>query len=46
MPLINCKVHLELNWTKNCVMPTVRDNDNKTTFQISSTKSLYQLKIM
>ena len=19
MPLINCKIHLELNWTKNCV---------------------------
>ena len=19
-PLINCKTHLELNWTKNCVM--------------------------
>ena len=20
MPLINCKIHLELNWTKNCLM--------------------------
>ena len=20
MPLINCKIHLKLNWTKNCVM--------------------------
>ena len=20
MPLINCQIHLELNWTKNCVM--------------------------
>ena len=20
MPLINCKIHLELNWTKDCVM--------------------------
>ena len=38
MPLINCKIHLELNWTKNCVMSTVGDNDNKTTFQITSTK--------
>ena len=23
MPLINCKIHLELNWTKNCVMSSV-----------------------
>ena len=23
MPLINCKNHLELNWTKNCEMSTV-----------------------
>ena len=21
MPLINCKIQLELNWTKHCVMP-------------------------
>ena len=20
MPLVNCKIHLELNWTKTCVM--------------------------
>ena len=20
MPLINCKIHLELNWNNNCVM--------------------------
>ena len=38
MPLINCKIHLELNWSKTCAMPTVDDNDNKTTFQITSTK--------
>ena len=38
MPLINCKIHLELNWRKNCVMSTVGDNDNKTTFQITRTK--------
>ena len=37
-PLINCKTHLELNWTKNCVMSTVGDNDIKTTFKITSTK--------
>ena len=23
MPLINCKIHLELNWAKNCVMSSV-----------------------
>ena len=40
MQIINCKIHLELNWTKNCVMSTVGDNDNKTTFQITS-KKLY-----
>ena len=38
MPLINCKIHLELSWIKDCVMSTVGDNDNKTTFQITSTK--------
>ena len=38
MPLINCKIHLELNGTKNCVMSAVGDDDNKTTFQITSTK--------
>ena len=34
MPLINCKIHLELNWTKDFVMPTIAD----TTFKITSTK--------
>ena len=38
MLLINCKIHLELSWKNNCVMSTVGDNDNKTTFQITSTK--------
>ena len=31
MPLINCKTHLELNWTENCVRSTVTD----TTFKIT-----------
>ena len=35
MPLIICKIHLELNWTKNCVMSSVT---GATTFQITSTK--------
>ena len=48
MPLINCKIHLELNWSKNCVMSTINDS----TFKITNTKlntsrfSLYQLKTM
>ena len=35
MPLINCKLHLELNWTKNSVMSNAA---TATTFQITSTK--------
>ena len=33
MPLINCKIHLELNWSKDCVMSTIAD----TTFKIKNT---------
>ena len=32
--LINCKIHLELNWSKDCVMSTIAD----TTLKITSTK--------
>ena len=39
MPLINSKIHLELNWTKNCVMS---NNDDETTFKTINTK-LYVL---
>ena len=45
MPLINCKIHLELNWNSNCVMygaDTYAGGDNpnnrETTFKITSTK--------
>ena len=43
MPLINCKIHIELNWDNNCVMygadAYAADNNNReTTFQITSTK--------
>ena len=42
IPLINCKIHLELSWTKDCVMSTAgnnnNNNNNKTTFKITSTK--------
>ena len=35
MPLLNCKLYLELNWTKNSVMSNAATT---TTFQITSTK--------
>ena len=35
MPLINCKIHLELNWTKNCVMSSIA---GATTFRITSAR--------
>ena len=35
MPLLNCKLHLELNWTKNSVMSNVATT---TTSQTTSTK--------
>ena len=45
MPLINFKIHLELNWNNNCVMygaDTYVGGDNasnrETTFKITSTK--------
>ena len=45
MPLIYCKLHLELNWDSNCVMygaDTQAGNDNannrETTFKITSAK--------
>ena len=45
MPLINCKIHLELNWNNNYVMhgaDTYANGDNannrETTFKITSTK--------
>ena len=34
MPLINCKIHLELNYTKSCLMS---DNNNKQ-FKMTNTK--------
>ena len=42
MPLINCKIHLELIWTKDCVMygadANAGGNNRVTKFQIKSTK--------
>ena len=40
MPLISCKIHLEFNWSKDCVMSAFAD----TTFKITNTK-LYVLII-
>ena len=42
MALTNCKIHLELNWSKDCVMSTIAD----ATFKISCTFQLllYQAK--
>ena len=35
MPLINCKIHLELNWTKISV---ISNTDGDTTFKITNIK--------
>ena len=35
MPLMNCKIHLELSWGNNCVMFSIA---GATAFQIKSTK--------
>ena len=34
MPFINCKIHLELNWSRDCVMSPIGDR----TFKITNTK--------
>ena len=34
MPLINCKIHLELNWSKDCVRSAIDD----TAFKKTNTK--------
>ena len=45
MPLINCKIHLELNWSKDCVLHGANAynggnnaDDRETTFKITCTK--------
>ena len=42
MLLINYKIHLELNWTKDCVMSTIAD----TTFKIRNTKLYVSIVIL
>ena len=34
MPLFNCKIYLELNWTKDCVMSNIA---GETMFKITNT---------
>ena len=48
MPLINCKLHLELGWSKNRVMFIAPDNNNNntTTFKITSTKLYVPIVIL
>ena len=38
MPLINCKIHLELNWTKNCVLSSADGDGGDVSFEITGTK--------
>ena len=45
MPLMNCKIHLELNWNNSCVMHGAdtyaggdNANDRETLFKITSAK--------
>ena len=38
MPLVNCKIHLELNWTKNCVLPSADGDGGDVSFKITETK--------
>ena len=35
MPLINCKVHLELNWIEDCILSSAGDSAN---FEIADVK--------
>ena len=43
MPLINCKIHLELSWTKNCVMSNVAAD---TTFKKTITNLYVPIVIL
>ena len=44
MPLINCKIHLELNWNNNCVMygaNTYAGDDNANDRERIASAKLY-----
>ena len=38
MPLINCKIHLESNWTKNCILSSADGNGGDVSLKITGTK--------
>ena len=48
MPLINCKIHLELNWIEDCILPSARDSakSKMTDAKLHVPKLLYLLKTM
>ena len=54
MPLINCKIHHELNWTKDCVMSTIANRTSKITstklyvpiVTLSSTDNVKRVKLL
>ena len=41
IPLINCKMHLELNWTNNCVMSNIDGNT-----KVKKTNTKFCVKIV
>ena len=43
MPLINCKIHLELNWAKNCIMSNIA---GATKFRKNSAKLYVPIDIL
>ena len=38
MPLINCKIHLELNWSENCVLSSNNCDGGNVSFKITEAK--------
>ena len=51
IPLIDCKIHLELSWTKNLVMPAIADTkfkitNNKFNFPIVTLSSKDNVKLI
>ena len=44
MPLINCKITLDLNWSENCVIVATNVANQDATFSIIDTK-LYVLVV-
>ena len=45
MPLINCKIHLELNWNNNCVMSGDNDNAEGDNREITSKITITKLYV-